>query len=191
MVVIWDVEGLPPGQVPAALAAAGRLFSSYRDVLVQCGVPIDEFQGFSDEIKGLPGKYVAEKGGCLLLAVEEGAGGEWWAVGSIAVRDLGRMRLVDEAGEGEECTRVAELKRLYVRAEERGKGVARKLAAAALTWIEGSGLGYDAVVLDTLRRLPGAQHLYETLGFHPCGGYCPNPMEDVVFMRRPAGTRAA
>ena len=57
----------------------------------------------------------------------------------------------------------AELKRLYVRPEARGRAVARRLLAAALAFA--SEANFRTVRLDTFETMTAAQSLYRALGF--------------------------
>jgi len=67
----------------------------------------------------------------------------------------------------------AEIKRMYVVPEARGRGVASRLLAA----LEGAAveLGYDVVRLDTGPRQPHALALYEHRGYRPISDYNGNP----------------
>lgn len=119
------------------------------------------FQGFDNELAGLPGKYAPPKGR-LYLAEENGI-----AAGCIALRPM------DEEG-------VCEMKRLYVKEEFRGKGIGRQLAVKIIS--DARGIGYRVMRLDTLQRMESARTLYTTLGFKIIPPYYHNPMEGVVYM---------
>jgi len=64
---------------------------------------------------------------------------------------------------------VAEIKRMYVAPEVRGQGIARKLLAA----LEDAAreLCYERVRLDTGPKLPAAEHLYRSSGYHEIPDY--------------------
>ena len=68
---------------------------------------------------------------------------------------------------------VAEIKRMYVVPEARGRGVARALLARLED--EARALGYTTVRLDTGDRQPGAQRLYARAGYRAVGNYNGNP----------------
>ena len=93
----------------------------------------------------------------------------------------------DEANDAVGCGAVVvteeygELKRLYVRPEYRGRGLAKRL----LTFLEAKGLerGCRAFALETGIYQPEAHRLYERAGYvrcEPFGDYQPDPMS--VFM---------
>ncbi|MGE5231119.1 MAG: GNAT family N-acetyltransferase [Deltaproteobacteria bacterium] len=141
---------------PHEIEVVRGLFAEYAAEL-----PVDlGFQGFAEELATLPGAY-AGPGGVLLLA---------WAddlpAGCAGVRPL-------EPG-------ACELKRLYVRPAFRGRGLARRLAAAALA--EARDRGYARVRLDTLPGMIEAQRLYRTLGFREIGPYRANPVPGAKYM---------
>ncbi len=132
-----------------------QLFLEYQQFL---GVDLC-FQGFKEELAGLPGKYAPPKG-ALLLAVEEPE-----IAGCVALREL------DEA--------VCEMKRLFVRPPFRGRGVGRLLAQAIIE--EARKLDYLLMRLDTLDSLKAALGLYESLGFKKTEPYYDNPLPGVVY----------
>ena len=43
--------------------------------------------------------------------------------------------------------------------------------------------GYKEMVLDTIKPLQEAIHLYKKLGFQECDAYY-NPMEDVIYIKK-------
>jgi GNAT superfamily N-acetyltransferase len=78
-------------------------------------------------------------------------------VGSVALRELG-----DGA---------VELKRMYLRPEQRGRGLGKKLLSTALDWARESGA--RVIRLDTSERMVAAQALYEAYGFERVPGDAP------------------
>jgi GNAT superfamily N-acetyltransferase len=78
-------------------------------------------------------------------------------VGSVALRDLG-----DGA---------VELKRMYLRPDQRGHGLGKQLLAVALEWARANGA--EVVRLDTSERMIAAQRLYEAHGFRRVPGDAP------------------
>ena len=75
-----------------------------------------------------------------------------------------------------------EIKRMYVRPEARGRGVARVVLAE----LERAAreLGYERVVLDTGDRMPEAQALYRSSGYTETADYNGNPWAAVWFEKR-------
>ena len=83
--------------------------------------------------------------------------------------------------------RVAEIKRMYLRPEARGRGLGRQLLEALLTASRQEG--YQQVCLDTDGLTPAALQLYRSAGFVPCNPYpeseIPVEFHDRwLFMRR-------
>jgi GNAT superfamily N-acetyltransferase len=78
-------------------------------------------------------------------------------VGSVALRDLGQGAV--------------ELKRMYLRPTERGRGLGKRLLEIALEWARSHGV--RVVRLDTSERMVAAQRLYEAQGFVRVPGDAP------------------
>jgi len=133
-----------------------RLFEEYA-----AGLAIDLcFQGFEEELAGLPGQYEPPEGGLLLA---------FWGnapAGCVAFRPL-------EAG-------ICEMKRLYVRPEFRALGVGRELAERVIR--EAAQVGYGKMRLDSLPSMVVARKLYRRLGFREIAPYRPNPVKGAVFL---------
>lgn len=68
---------------------------------------------------------------------------------------------------------IAEIKRMYVVPDARGRGLARVLLVALEALAR--DLGYAAVRLDTGARQPAAQALYESAGYAAIADYNGNP----------------
>ena len=77
--------------------------------------------------------------------------------GSVALRRLG--------------PEAVELKRMYLRPEERGRGLGRRLLDMALLWAREHGI--RTISLDTTERMKAAVRLYERYGFVPIDGDAP------------------
>ena len=119
------------------------------------------FQNFGDEVANLPGDY-AYPDGDLKLAI---VGAD--VAGCVALRRMGP----------ETC----EMKRLYVRAQFRGKGLGRKLANAIIR--QARLIGYQRMWLDTLPgKMDRAISMYESLGFRQIPAYYNNPVVGAIFM---------
>lgn len=133
------------------------LFSEYA-----ASLPVDlSYQGFSQELAGLPGKY-ARPDGRLYLALADGV-----PAGCVAMRRLDETR--------------AEMKRLYVRASFRGHALGRTLAERLIA--DARALGCEMLLLDTLGSMHSAQALYQSLGFVHTEAYYDCPVAGTVFMR--------
>jgi putative acetyltransferase len=146
-----------------ALALVRQLFVEYAGSL-----EVDlSFQGFAEELAGLPGAYARPAGGLLL-----GFDGEEPA-GCVAFRPL-------EPG-------VSEMKRLYVRPSARGAGWGRCLAERVVS--DARAAGYQRMRLDTLPSMGAALRLYVGMGFHEIPAYRHNPVAGARFLEldlRPA-----
>ncbi len=78
-------------------------------------------------------------------------------VGSVALRDDGDSAVV--------------LKRMYLRPDQRGHGLGKRLLAVALDWARANDV--QVVRLDTSERMVAAQRLYEAHGFRRVPGDAP------------------
>jgi GNAT superfamily N-acetyltransferase len=146
---------------PQDLALARELFLEYAD-----WIKVDLcFQGFERELATLPGDYTPPQGRLLLAFHHE------QAVGCVALRRIDAT--------------TAEVKRMYVRPEARGKRVGRQLLEQLITAARESG--YRRLVLDTLPQMPEAQALYRSFGFVEIPGYYHNPLPGVIFMELQLG----
>jgi putative acetyltransferase len=119
------------------------------------------FQGFDQELAGLPGKYAPPQGR-LLLAEFSGK-----PAGCVALHSI--------------QPEIAEMKRLYVRPEFRGKGVGVALTNAILR--EAKKIGYQRLRLDTIQPLMSdAIAMYRRFGFYEIAPYRPNPIAGTLYM---------
>ena len=141
-----------------------ELFREYTDMLVE-NDPVFasylELQNFDHELEDLQKKYAPPKGRLFVAMLGEKA--------------AGCIGLIDLNGEG------CELKRLYVKPEYRGRGLARELTRLILD--EGKKAGYDYMLLDTLPFLGAAQALYRSVGFYEIEKYNNSPMDNATYMR--------
>ena len=119
------------------------------------------FQSFDEEVKNLPGAY-GPPDGRLLLA--------WCAdhfAGCIALRKL-------ENG-------ICEMKRLYVRPDDRGRGSGRVLVERLIS--DARAIGYERMRLDTVEpAMKDAVALYRRMGFREIAPYSSIPVEGAIWM---------
>lgn len=142
------------------LADLRALYRAYADWLAGAHGHDLYAQGFEAELAALPGAC-APPGGGLLIAREEGT-----ALGCVGFRGI--------------APGVAEIKRLYVLPEARGRALGRALVLAAMEAARTAGHG--RVVLDSLPTLAAAHALYRALGFADIEPYHDAP--GLVFMGR-------
>ena len=120
------------------------------------------FQEIDAELDHLPGDYAPPRG-ALFVAVK---GPRYLAM--IALRPLDGT--------------IAEMKRLYVRPDARGRGLARQLIARLCD--EAGRLNYTEIRLDTLPKMGEAQAIYETHGFVDIEPYYETPIAGTRFMSK-------
>ena len=120
-----------------------------------------ELQSYDDELNNLEHKYAPPEGR-LYIALRDGR-----AAGCIG------LKRIDEKS--------CELKRMYVRPEHRGQGLAGFLGRLILD--EAKKAGYEYILLDTLPFLTDAQRLYRRLGFYEIPKYNDSPMSGATYMR--------
>ena len=139
-----------------------------RDYANSLDVDLD-FQGFEDELTGLPGAY-APPGGLMLLALVDGA-----------VAGCGAFRPLLESDYANAC----EMKRLFVRPAFRRFGLGRVLAQALMD--RATEAGYSAMLLDTLDDMEAARGLYESLGFVEVPPFYFNPIPGAHYLKAELG----
>jgi len=139
--------------------AIGQVRQFFRNYAGWLGVDLS-FQKFDQEMASLPGAYAAPDGR-LFYAENNGR-----PAGCVGVRPF---------SEG-----VCEMKRLYVEPEQRGFGIGRELALAAIK--SAKELGYHKILLDTLPAMRIAVKLYRELGFQEAPAYYQTPIEGTMFL---------
>lgn len=125
---------------------------------------------FMDELLALPGSY-SPPGGRLLLARVNGV-----PAGTVALRGLPDARY-------------CEGKRMFVRTEFRGQGVAEALVIAVMD--EATLAGYQALYAEVLQGMTAALALYRRFGFVETESYAREPAPDGIPLRRALGKTLA
>jgi putative acetyltransferase len=118
------------------------------------------FQGFTEELAGLPGSYAPPSGRLLLATVNQHPGG------------CAALQAITP----ETC----EMKRVYVQPEQRGIGLGRLLVGRVLD--EARAIGYRRICLDTLPSMTQAAAMYLALGFEEIPPYRHNPVSGTRYM---------
>jgi GNAT superfamily N-acetyltransferase len=145
-----------PAIFPADKAIVSQLFRAYAQSL-----PIKlDFQGFEEELAGLPGKYSAEQNGAVYLAYTNDTSPEQETIiGVVALRHLPTSN----------STPTCELKRLYLTPSSRGLGVSKHLMDTVIA--KARSLGYSEMLLDTLASMTAARRLYTSYNFSEIPAY--------------------
>jgi len=120
------------------------------------------FQNLDGELNDLALKYLPPNGE-ILVGVKEGE-----VLGMVAYY--------------RHDVKTCEMKRLYVKPKARGLHLGDILVSEILNHAKDNG--YEVMLLDTIRPLKAAIHLYKKHGFEECEPYYDNPMDDVVYMKR-------
>jgi ribosomal protein S18 acetylase RimI-like enzyme len=152
---------LEPARWPDEVPLARELFLEYAGWLDfdLC------FQGFDQELAGLPGGYAPPDGGL------------WFARASAAVAGVVGLRPFGDDGRREA---VCEMKRLWVRPAYRGLGLGRRLAERTI--VAARAAGYRRMRLDTLERMTEARALYRDFGFRDVTAEVANPHPELIYM---------
>jgi putative acetyltransferase len=155
------ISGLVITQVksPPQIQQARELFLEYARSL---GFSLC-FQGFDQELAGLPGDYALPEGRLLIAEYQSEL------AGCVALHKL----------DAEIC----EMKRLYLRPKFRGKGLGRSLAELLIA--EARSIGYRRMRLDTVEpMMKDAVGLYRKLEFREIAPYRANPITGAIYMER-------
>jgi ribosomal protein S18 acetylase RimI-like enzyme len=100
----------------------------------------------------------------------------WFAQSGGDVAGCVALRALPEVGAA-----ACEVKRLYVRAAYRGRGIANALMEAVESFARDAG--YESIYLDTFEALTAAVRFYERRGYERIARYNDNPQAN-VFMRK-------
>jgi putative acetyltransferase len=159
-----EFHSLGADPAEAELRVVRSLFREYADSL---GFSLS-FQGFEEELEGLPGDYAPPRGRLLLAYAVAGEGQTAEPAGCAALRPL-------EPG-------VCELKRMYIPPVFRGRGLGRLLAERLLA--EARRAGYESIRLDTIDTMKEALGLYRSLGFREISPYRYNPIPGAIYLEK-------
>ena len=116
---------------------------------------------YDDEIENLEAKYGLPQGRLYVAYFENKV------AGCIALRPLNDMQ--------------CEMKRLYVKPEFRGNGIAKILAERIIS--DAKSIGYSSMLLDTLPFLQTAISMYRKMGFYEIECYNDSPLDDTIYMK--------
>jgi ribosomal protein S18 acetylase RimI-like enzyme len=143
---------------PEEIAQARRLIAEYAESL-GCSPCL---RSIEQELRGFPQPF-ASPGGALLLALHQGQG-----VGVVGIKQVE--------------DRVAEMARLYVRPDYRGRSLGKQLAREAIALA--GRMGYAAIRLYTLSSMTTALALYQKLGFREIAPYGEHPISTAHYLEK-------
>jgi GNAT superfamily N-acetyltransferase len=132
------------------------------DVEIRPYEPTDQ-AGFADLVATVLAEYGLKVDPVLeadLEHPETSYQGAWVAVHYDRVVGSVAVRLLDDG-------KVAQVKRMYLQPEHRGRGLGRTLLNHAVHWAKDRGC--SSIVLDTSTAMTAAQRLYESAGFARTG----------------------
>ena len=155
---------------PEDLGTVKRLFGEYRlwladhhDAATSSQSRVKAGLGLIDKLlSDLPGVYGPPRGDILLWFEQESV------VACGALREL-------EPG-------IGEIKRIYVRADYRGKTFGHPFVQAMIA--RARELKYERVRVDTLPTMRSAIEFYQELGFRPIAAFWPHPAAGALFFER-------
>lgn len=154
---------MTPAQIEIVVANDHKKVADAKKLIQEYGnaIKIDlNFQNFKEELKKLPGNYVAPKGILLLAYVDNKA------AGCIALKELN--------------SNSCEMKRLYVRDAYRGQGIGKQLVTRLIE--EARNMKYEFMKLDTIPGMIRAQQIYESYGFVDINPFVYNPTDGTRYM---------
>ncbi|MBI9035691.1 MAG: GNAT family N-acetyltransferase [Bacteroidales bacterium] len=146
------------------LAQSEEEYEEGKRLFVEYSKSIDinlEYQGFANELEIVHKQYTKPEGALILIQHPDSN----HAIGCVGIRKF------DDG--------VAELKRMYIQPQFRGKGLASKLLSMAIDLC--NELNYCKILLDTLDTMKPAIALYKKHGFTDIDAYCFNPRNDARF----------
>ena len=138
--------------------AAAKLFRLYA---AELPIALD-FQNFEEELQELKNVYAESFGGIILCKEND------VYIGCAGIRKFD--------------VETAELKRMWISPQERGKGIGGQILSAAITLAESKN--YKAIVLDTLDHMMPAIKLYKEAGFKETAAYYFNPHKNALYFKK-------
>ncbi len=131
---------------PEHISAAEELMREYTQWVMPLAPDSEQAPAYADlerELASLPGPYASPNGSLQLAMVGDRA------AGCVALKRIDAT--------------TAELKRMYVRSEFRGRSLGTHLVTALIR--DARQLGYQRIVLDSLNVMTHAHQVYRSLGF--------------------------
>lgn len=141
-----------------------ELFTAYTDFLVKGDKEFKkylEIQRYDHEIENLEEKYGLPQGRLYIASCENKV------AGCVALRPLNNTQ--------------CEMKRLYVKPEFRGNGIAKILVEKIVA--DAKEIGYSSMLLDTLPFLHVAIRMYRKMGFYEIECYNDSPLDNTIYMK--------
>jgi putative acetyltransferase len=169
-----------PARWPDDAAAVRRLLREY-----EASLPYSLcFQGFTEELDGLPGKYTPPKGAMLIAELTSvstdvvGDAKRTTVAGTVAFRELDPSGVLPEDPQP-----ICEMKRLYVAPWARGRSIGRLLCEALI--LAARNAGYRFMKLDSdAAGMAEAVGLYRSLGFKDVPRYNDDPIDGTIWLGR-------
>ncbi len=149
---------------PATNADCERVASLVYAVLAEYHLKPDP-DGTDADLRDIEQSYLTRGG--LFCVLEEKDGSIIGSYGLYPISDCG-LQIADSTSETAASTQAAacELRKMYLRRDDRGRGLGRLLLEDALA--NARRLGFTRVTLETASVLKEAIRLYEAYGFTPC-----------------------
>lgn len=154
---------MTPAQIEIVNANDSKKVNEAKKLIQEYGNSLKislDHQNFKQEIKNLPGEYVAPKGR-LLIAYVDGK-----IAGCVALREF--------------ANNSCEMKRLYVKDTYRGQGIGKQLVTKLID--EARNIGYEFMKLDTIPGMTRAQHIYESYGFYDINPFAYSSVDGTRYM---------
>jgi putative acetyltransferase len=128
--------------------------AAFRDINIEWIARFFVVEAKDREVLDNPRKYILDPGGAIFLAFDGDA-----PVGAVALMVMGQGSV--------------ELAKMGVRPAAQGKGVGRKLVAAAVD--KARSMGMKRIYIETNSKLGPAIKLYHDAGFRPLAEAIPSP----------------